>query len=82
MKGVAEKLTDAPEQIPVVEAVMLIAGVDKGLTVTGMLLEVMVAGDGQTALLVIRQVTTSLSARVLLENTAVFAAAFTPLTCH
>lgn len=54
----AVKVTDVPGQMPFAEVAIATDGTGAGITVTGILLLVTVAGLGQTALEVITTVTT------------------------
>ena len=70
-----------PAQIEVDVEMIDTAGVTEVMFITTWL-EFAVGVVTQFALLVMVTVTISPSARVLLENVALFVPAFTPLTCH
>jgi len=82
LTAVAEKLTGTPEQTSTEEDVMPIPGVSTGWTVIATALDEAVAGVAQSIALFIRQVTISLSFKMLLLNAGVFPPTFAPFTCH
>ena len=76
------KVTLVPGQILFCDAVILIAGLTKGLMLMLMLLLVALAGAAQAALPVITQLTISPSAKLLPLKVVLFVPALLPFTSH
>ena len=83
LPGVAVNVTGVPEQTgPAGTATILTAGVSAGLTTIVTVLDVAVAGEGQTALEVITTVTISPLVNEDELKVEAFAPVFTPFTTH
>jgi hypothetical protein len=80
--GDAVKVTLAPGQMLVLDALMVTAGVTTGFTVTVIELEVADDGDAHARAEVMITFMISPLASVLLVKLAAFVPAFTPFTCH
>jgi hypothetical protein len=80
--GVAVKVTKLPEQMVVAEAAILTLDGSNGFTVMLIAFEMARPPETQVAFEVIKQVTTSLLARVLLENVGLLVPILVPFNFH